>query len=210
MPRKKSTKVKKIRMGRVARPRGVDSGKKGTKQIVNIYVTPSGTYATPIRSATVSEPPVVIPQQPSIFQPVFPTQTFQQQQQQEPQEPKERVYSPEVKALIERQRQGLASFENVDPFTEMESKAKEEQRKAKEEQRKAREQQMKKTERQIEERVMRDMYPEMITEQKIPPQPIPRKKMTNTQADYYFGTRSREQIEQAKDEGYIFPKRWKP
>jgi hypothetical protein len=80
MPRKKSTKVKKIRMGRVARPRGVDSGKKGTKQIVNIYVTPSGTYATPIRSATVSEPPVVIPQQPSIFQPVFPQQQFQQSQ----------------------------------------------------------------------------------------------------------------------------------
>jgi len=218
MPRKKSEKKIKIRVGRagrVARPRAVGSGKKSApKQTVNIYVTPSGavSYSTPIRSSTVTEPPVVIPQQPSVFQPIFPTQTFQQQERvYSPEVPilpvsESKQYSPEVKALIERQRQallGLEPFQSTDPFAEME-------RKAKEKQKKETEKQMKKTERQIEERVMRDMYPEMITEQKIPPEPIPRKKMTNSQADYYFGTRSREQIEQAKDEGFIFPKKWKP
>jgi len=88
MPRKKSEKKIKIRVGRVGRvasPRAVGSGKKSApKQTVNVYISPSSyqvpSYATPIRSATVSEPPVVSPQQPSIFQPVFPQQQFQQSQ----------------------------------------------------------------------------------------------------------------------------------
>lgn len=211
MPRKKSEKKIKIRVGRagrVARPRAGGAKKPSTKQTVNIYVTPSGavSYSTPIRSSSVSEPPVVMPQQQvQPFQPIFPEVPILPVSE-------SKQYSPEVKSLIERQRQallGLESFQSTDPFAEMERKAKEEERKAKEQKKKETEKQMKKTERQIEERVMRDMYPEMITEKKIPPEPIPRKKMTNSQADYYFGTRSREQIEQAKDEGFIFPKRWK-
>jgi len=122
MPRKKSEKKIKIRVGRagrVASPRAVGSGKKGTKQIVNVYITPSGavSYSTPIRSATVSEPPVVIPQQPSVFQPVFPKQTFQQMQQQEEVPIEKKQYGLPREQVIEKQRQGLEKFQPTSPFS---------------------------------------------------------------------------------------------
>ena len=215
MPKKKSQK--KIRVGRVGRaPRQV--GKKSApKQTINIYVTPSGavSYSTPIRSATVSEPPVVIPQQPSFFQPIFPTQTFQQQQQQqEPQEPilqKERVYGPEVQQLIERQRQGLASFENVDPFAERARLVKKQEL---EDNRKQMEKISQVTEERLAEK-MRKERPDLIPpseslEEKMPVAPVPGKKMKTKQADYYFKGSTPEQIQRLKDQDYIFPSKWKP
>lgn len=213
MPKKKSEKKIKMRVGRVGRvgraPRQV--GKKSApKQTVNVYITPSGavSYSTPIRSSTVTEPPVVIPQQPSVFQPIFPTQTFQQQQ--EPQEPKERVYGPEVQQLIERQRQGLASFENVDPFAERGRLVKKQEL---EDIRKKMEKISQVTEERLAEK-MRKERPDLIPpsetlEEKMPVAPVPGKKMKTKQADYYFKGSTTEQIQRLKDQGYIFPSKWK-
>ena len=124
MPRKKEKKVR-IRIGRAGRAgRAVGAKKPSSKQIVNVYVTPSGSvsYSTPIRSSTVTEPPVVIPQQPvQPFQPVFPTQQFQQQQ--EPVSPRQEEVPIETKQyglpreqVIEKQRQGLEKFQPTSPF----------------------------------------------------------------------------------------------
>lgn len=211
MPKKKSEKKIKIRVGRAGRAGRAVSKKPSSKQIVNVYVTPSGTYATPIRSSSVLESPMPIPQQPSVFQPIFPTQTFQQQQQQEPQEPKERVYGPEVQQLIERQRQGLASFENVDPFAERARLVKE---KELEDIRKQMEKISQVTEERLAEKMRKErpdfIPPSEIQEEKMPVAPVPGKKMKTKQADYYFKGSTPEQIQRLKDQDYIFPSKWKP